>query len=467
MAPVGVAKAMSSIIFQNRLKGRRWREDILITFSWLLIAFPLAIYFANHAFGDFTSFGKLLTGVGIIAGLIGTSLILLMLLLAARIPYVEKTFGQDKLINLHGKIGKPAFYFITAHIIFLTFSYTVGTSSNFFTETFSLLASTGDMLEAYLSFGALIVVVVTSLLIVFHKLPYEAWHVIHLLSYASVLLALPHQLSMSSIFTAGAIQTVYWEVFYWGTLAAVLAFRFLLPIGRSYRNNMRVDSVKQLAPDVYAIDIRGRDLDSLKMTGGKYLHLRFLTAKTFYQSNPFSISRLPQAGTFRVTFKIAGKGTQKLAALKAGTRVAFEGPYGNFTYKAKNASHTLMIGSGIGITPILALAQDMPKFEQVKTLIVFRHGSDNDIYHFDEFTELATLKEIGLYKSLGSRHESLASWLGKSEAAAGISIRNYLPSVADTDVFLCGPNQWMDLVVKDALAQGVPVENIHYERFVR
>ena len=47
------------------------------------------------------------TALGIVAGLVGTDLILIMLVLAARIPFIDRVVGQDLAMALHRPSASP------------------------------------------------------------------------------------------------------------------------------------------------------------------------------------------------------------------------------------------------------------------------------------------------------------------------------------------------------------------------
>jgi ferredoxin-NADP reductase len=47
----------------------------------------------------------------------------------------------------------------------------------------------------------------------------------------------------------------------------------------------------------------------------------------------------------------------------------------------------------------------------------------------------------------------------------GERLSTIVPFVKDADVFICGPDAWTDLVVRDATHAGVPAHRIHVERF--
>ncbi|TFC60477.1 hypothetical protein E3O62_07205 [Cryobacterium sp. TMT2-15-1] len=57
----------------------------------------------------------MLTSFGVLAGLVGTDLLLIMMLLAARLPAIDRAFGHDSAMALHQSFGKPALSLILAH----------------------------------------------------------------------------------------------------------------------------------------------------------------------------------------------------------------------------------------------------------------------------------------------------------------------------------------------------------------
>jgi predicted ferric reductase len=73
-----------------------------------------------------------------VTGLVGTDLILVMLVLAARLPAIERVVGQDTAMAYHRRLGKPALYLILAHGLLLTVGYAMADGSNVFAETVAL-----------------------------------------------------------------------------------------------------------------------------------------------------------------------------------------------------------------------------------------------------------------------------------------------------------------------------------------
>lgn len=94
---------------------------------------------------------------------------------------------------------------------------------------------------------------------------------------------------------------------------------------------------------------------------------------------PISICEIDkEAGTLRLVYRIAGKGTAEFSTLKSGEKVRVLGPLGNgFEKKEKKA---FLIGGGIGIPPMLELAKELNCEKQV--VLGYR---TNDLFLKDEF----------------------------------------------------------------------------------
>ncbi|NQX18279.1 hypothetical protein [Rathayibacter sp. VKM Ac-2857] len=79
---------------RGRSLRRRLRSaDALVTASWVSVALAIALYLAAGGPAQVTDLGGALSAAGIVAGLVGTDLILVMLVLAARIPWIDRAFG--------------------------------------------------------------------------------------------------------------------------------------------------------------------------------------------------------------------------------------------------------------------------------------------------------------------------------------------------------------------------------------
>ncbi len=463
MSATGIAASSPRFIAQ-RYKRRLRRSDFLQILVYFSLAIVIALFFADKGLAYFTNPSKIATGLGIVAGLIGSDLLLIMLILAARIPIIDRTFGHDKALTLHRQLGKPVFYLILGHMGLLLVGYGIQEGINPIAEIFTMISNGQDILLSYAGLLLMAIVIVTSLVIVRKKLPYEFWFVVHLLSYASVLLALPHQFTNGRLFAEGTWARPYWMVLYIGTFAMIVIFRVIFPIARTLKHRLRVVDVRMESEDVVSLTMAGRNLNELPARGGQFMNWRFWQPNMLLKAHPFSFSAAPDGKTLRITVRNLGRQTNRMMKMKVGTPVSFEGPYGLFTESARTTSNAVLIGSGIGITPIRALLDD-PKFGAANITVILRGSTEENVYLWQEVYDLCVEKNAWLRVLVGHRPRGVHTWLSAEAFNKGDRLSTLAPNIKDADVFICGPAQWMDLVIADAKKAGVTSERIHAERF--
>lgn len=103
---------------------------------------------------------------------------------------------------------------------------------------------------------------------------------------------------------------------------------------------------------------------------------------------PISICEIDAEGRkLRVVYRVAGKGTKEFSAMGEGDQIPVIGPLGNgFTRKEGKA---VLIGGGIGIPPMLALAEALHA-EGVEVSVVLGYR-DSDLFLKEEFTRYASV----------------------------------------------------------------------------
>ncbi|WP_440711515.1 ferredoxin reductase family protein [Herbiconiux sp. YIM B11900] len=437
--------------------------DLMVALVWASVAWAIALWLAHGGLGTVTDPASGLTAAGIVTGLVGTDLILVMLVLAARIPAIDRVVGQDRAMALHRRLGKPALYLILVHGALLTVGYALADGSTVVTETISLFQGP-DMTLAYLGLGLLVAVVVTSVVAVRRRFSYEAWHLVHLLSYAAVLVAVPHQLSAGGVLADGTLQRVYWIGLYVLAFGAIAVFRFAVPAVRSARHGIRVAGIEQVAPGVVSIHLTGHDLDRLGTAGGQYAIWRFWTGATWWHAHPISFSAVPTGSSARITVRDLGTGSAAIGRVRPGTRVSIEGPYGVFTDRHRVAPKLAVIAAGIGITPIRSLLEHS-ELRPGEATVILRGSDPSQSYLWHEIGALRSMRGNAVYTMMGARPPGLATWMSAEALGGGVTLTTAFPDLLHSDLYVCGPQSWTDLVVRDARAAGLPLPQIHVERF--
>ncbi|WIB62514.1 ferric reductase-like transmembrane domain-containing protein [Curtobacterium sp. MCBD17_040] len=447
---------------RRRHRTRQVTVDLLVVAVWVSAAMALALWLTAVPV-RWDGIGVVVTDLGIAAGLVGTDLVLVMIVLAARIPWIDRVVGHDSAMAVHRSLGKPSLYLLLAHAVLLVVGYALAAHVDVLAEGWALV-TTYDVFLSLLAILAMIAVVVTSVVAVRRYLPYEGWHAVHLLSYVAVLIALPHQLSLGGMLAHGSWQRTYWILLYATAIGAIGWFRFTVPAIRSVRHRMVVEHVERIAPDVVSLWIRGRRLDRLGARGGQFLIWRFWSGETWWHAHPLSLSAAPSSTRLRITVRSLGAGSGRLATLPPGTRVSFAGPYGVFTERARAGDRIAVAASGIGVTPIRAFLDhlDVPRGA---VTILLRARSERETYLWDEVFQWATDHGARVYTSIGPRGPGPNGWLAAADTARGVSAGTVWPGIADSDLYICGPDGWSDLVEADARRAGLPADRLHRERF--
>ena len=464
-APAASAAEASDLAmrYARQAGRRRLAADALYVVAWLVLTVPVAIWLAGGGLSVFGTIPGLLRGVGIVAGLVATAAMVLMLWLSSRVPFIDRVIGHDHALALHGRLGQWVFGGLVAHALFLLTAYALTDGLGLVAEFWSLMTF-GDFVLAVASLALLVAVSVSSVVAVKAKLPHEAWHLIHLLTYAAVLVSIPHQFSMGGVFAAGA---AYW---FWAGLFAVtgfvvLMFRVFLPLMVSLEHRLVVTAVTHETADVVSIELTGRHLAALDTKAGQFFHWRFLAPGLWWHQHPFSVSAAPSGDTLRITVRALGKGTRQVVdTLRPGTKVAIEGPYGIFSDAARTAPDVVMVGIGIGTAPLRAVLEETA-FEPGHATVILRASSSDEVFLGREIAALCQARGarlIVLTGHRGTQRDGSDSWLPATHAGLGLA---QFADLRRADVYVCGPQPAADLALADAAAAGVPDSRLHNERF--
>jgi ferredoxin-NADP reductase len=317
-----------------------------------------------------------------------------------------------------------------------------------------LIMSYPDILAAVAGFGLLLLAGVTSYRYVRRRMRYETWWVVHLYLYLGLALAFAHQIATGISFIGHPLVRALWIVVWAATAGMVIVFRVLQPAWRSVRHRLVVVEVRHEAPGVVSVMCRGRHLDKLAVSGGQFFLWRFLAKDLWWQAHPYSLSALPQPPYLRATIKAAGDHSRAVAGLRPGTRVAIEGPYGAFTEHKRSSDGVVLIGAGVGITPLRALLEDLPL--ETDVVVVARASTPRDLVHRGEVAALVEQRRGRLHEIVGSRRKARLS---------AHTLQRLIPDIRWRDVYVCGPEGFSAEIVAAAESLGVDPERIHQETF--
>ncbi len=436
--------------------GARVSPTLALTAIGAGAAAVLLLWVHDTTFVD--GFGGWLTNAGRITGLLAGYAIVVLLALMSRAPALERGVGTDRLARWHAMGGRYTVSLAVAHTLLIIWGYAVTDHTNVVSQTSSFILTYPDVLMATVAVFLLLGVGITSARAARRKLSYETWHFIHLYTYLAVALAFSHQFSTGADFVNNAKARWLWSALYIAVAALLVWYRLITPLRSRLRHRMQVLEVRRENADVVSVYIGGHHLDELRTEPGQFFRWRFLTRDLWWAANPYSLSAAPQPGWLRVTVKIAGSHSAALAALRPGTRVLAEGPYGSLTTNRRRRRKVLLVAGGIGITPLRALFETLPGGPG-DVCLLYRVNSADDLVLRGELEQIANARGAQIHYLLGPPKP------GRGDHLSAERLRHLVPDVAERDVFLCGPEPMMLAAQAGLRRAGVPRRHIHQESF--
>ncbi len=154
------------------------------------------------------------------------------------------------------------------------------------------------------------------------------------------------------------------------------------------KNIYTVLSNRPIAKDVFAMQLAGSTV-ALKRPG-QFVNIQL---NGFYLRRPFSVSRWSSAG-FEVVYKIVGDGTAQMAHYGRGTQLDIMVGLGNgFNVKPTDKTPPLLVGGGVGVPPIYALAAAL-QIEGVTANVALGFRSKEDVFFAEAFEKLGCTVHI-------------------------------------------------------------------------
>ena len=193
---------------------------------------------------------------------------------------------------------------------------------------------------------------------------------------------------------------------------------------------------------------------------------------------PLSIMRADaKAGWIEILYKVLGAGLQALAARKAGDALSVLGPIGQPFSVHRERPRTLLVGGGVGIPPMVFLAERLKEDRSYKPLVLmgsevpfpFRARPSATVVAGMPSGTLACmplLEEWGVPSRLASRADFAGCYSGFVTELAAEWLASLGPKqLAEVEIFACGPTPMLKATAQLARQFGVPCQ-VSLEEFM-
>ena len=393
-------------------------------------------------------------GAASLSGLLTSVAGMTGLLLATRLPWMERALGLDRVLIWHRIAGDSMGVLLGVHIV----AAVVADLKLRGGLVDTVLDLTGR--EPYMALttaGAVIIgtVVVTSLKRFRQRMSYETWYFVHLTAYVGVVISYSHQITLGSMLSGDKLLRWLWGILSAYVLLLVVLGRWT-GVASAVRHPLTVLDVHHETDNTVAVTLGGRNIDRYRGDAGQFVMLRMLKRGQWWKANPYSMSAAPTTGGIRVTIKDRGDASAATFGLRRGDKVAVEGPYGVVTPDIFAGARPLLIAGGVGVTPVRAMLETLPR--NSRPLVLLRARTTADIPHFREICTL-TEERGGDVRLVLGRTVQLK---GRDPFAPRI-LRSLVPDLHSCAAFVCGPTSLTFAARKGLQEAGLPKSRVHLE----
>lgn len=387
---------------------------------------------------------------------IWTSLTALIgLILAARVPWMERSLGLDRVLIWHRIAGDSMGILLGVHI-FTSLMAEMPLRDGLWNTIKDMTGREPYM--AWASIGSLIiaVVVVSSLKNLRNRLSYETWYLLHLSAYFGIVISYSHQITLGSLLSGDRLIRFLWGILFVYVIVLLVLARWSEVIV-SIRQPLRVVDVQQVTPDTVSVVLGGSHLKNYSGEAGQFIMVRMLKRGQWWKNNPYSLSAAPTVDGMRITVKDRGDASAALFSLRPGDRVAVEGPYGITTPDIFDGARPLFIAGGVGVTPVRAMLESLSTSS--RPLVLLRARTVEDIPHYREICALVDRCGGEIRLVLGRTAQ-----LKSADPFAPQVLKALVPDLYRCVAFVCGPTSLTFAARKGLRDAGLESSRIHLEK---
>lgn len=236
---------------------------------------------------------------------------------------------------------------------------------------------------------------------------------------------------------------------------------------RQQWQDWQVLRVEQESEDIRSFYLQPPAGTAVSFAPGQHLPVRLAIGEQAL-IRTYSLSSAPSDGELRISVKAQGPASRHLhEQLQVGDSLQVRAPMGSFTLKNDTARPVVLIGAGVGITPLLSMLRESVA-ASTRSIHLFQSARSLRQLPFQrEITELRQrAQQLQVHRAL-SRPEPEAlpgrdfEQTGRLDIAA---IKARLP-LDDYDFYVCGPGEFTQAIYDGLRGLNIADARIHAETF--
>lgn len=151
--------------------------------------------------------------------------------------------------------------------------------------------------------------------------------------------------------------------------------------------------------------------------------------------------------------------------VRAGDVLDVLGPSGVFTFNGTEADSVVLIGGGVGITPLMSVIRYLADTSWPGDIYLVYGARSTEDFIFRSELEFLQRRMPNLHVAATMARAAGDAWMGTEGPITRDLLLRAVPDLAKRRVHLCGPPTMMGAVKKLLFDLGVPVDNVKTEAF--
>lgn len=436
-------------------------QTILILLLVISPAVPLSLYFAGSWYSLLHSYS-----IAMVFGIFSYVYFTNTLILSARISFIDKILGNDRVLRIHAALAQAALLFAILHVTFkLVYSFTLNVTVLAGIIAFVLFLLLMTLTVLYMNAGIFSRFKLTNKVNGFAKnrllIDYSKVKFLHNGTVAAVLLTAFHCAGAASTAESSLRGTVMsgW------TIVAVLTWFYHKTV-RPFLNKgsrWKVISVKKVAGNIVELRIGNHNDRLLRSRAGQYAYFSFISKDCGNEEHPFTITSLPERSEVSIIVKQLGDYTRRLENVQPGVTALIDGPYGKFV--PPEGVPCLFIAGGIGITPFIPITGNKKiNGETAPVILIWSVRNSEELFCKDIFETIQSESPWFTFNSVVTKNSN-------GQTSGNRIDKTLISSLVDKNLFtelhvyICGPASLRTAMTTLLKNMGVKGNRIHSERF--
>jgi ferredoxin-NADP reductase len=237
-----------------------------------------------------------------------------------------------------------------------------------------------------------------------------------------------------------------------------------------WRGKLTLAEVEKVTHNVKTFRLRPRDGIQIPF---KYLPGQFLTLHIEPRGVPtkrsYTIASTPTwHDRIEITVKREDHGLVSRwwhNEIKVGDEIEIEAPNGTFVFTGEEAESVVLIGGGVGITPMMSAARYLNDTNwSGKIYLILSFQAPRDFIFREELAELQA-RNVNLGVTVTMSRPADEPWSGAVGRIDAALLASAVPDIATRRAHICGPPVMMDAIKAALVGLGVPEAQIKTEAF--